>query len=102
MSGAAARGRGSAPPIPPPAWRIALGEFWTGFSEPSRMAAIILVAAFAVSVAGAFLYFSPRTLAGPLGDYLPRSARDAEGFVTVDALRLGAEVTDRPLVVAVV
>ena len=97
MSGAAARGRGSAPAIPPPAWRIALGEFWTGFSEPSRLAALTLVAAFAVSVAGAFLYFSPRTLAGPLGDYLPRSAQDAEGFVTVDALRLGAEVTERPL-----
>ena len=44
MSWAGARGRGSAPAIPPPAWRIALGEFWIGFSEPSRLAALTLVA----------------------------------------------------------
>ena len=81
---------------PPPVWRVALEDFWTGFLEPSRVAALTLLLAFACAVAGAFWYFSPATLAGPLGAYLPRSSLDAEGFATREALRLAARPQERP------
>lgn len=85
------------PKSPPPSrWRVALAEFWAGASEPSRTAAATLVASFATALAFLFWLFSPATLAGPLGAYLPQSRIDTYGYVTVDTLRLARTPQARP------
>lgn len=70
--------------------------FWEGFSTPSALAFRVFCAALAATCAFCLWFFSESTLAGPLGEYLPRSGRDAEAFATHEALRTGHSTPDRP------
>ncbi|MBG6211985.1 hypothetical protein IWQ49_006684 [Labrenzia sp. EL_126] len=73
--------------------------FVAGFTKPSGLAAAIMIGVFVLSVAFAAWFFSPSTLAGPLGAYLPRSAQDAEGFVTRATLHLANRTATKPRLV---
>lgn len=88
------------PRTTPYIWRSLALEFWAGFSTPSRLAAGVMALSFAATLSFAAWFFSPSAMVGNMGDYLPRSARDAEGFATIQAVRLGANGIDRPTFIA--
>jgi len=87
-------------PKQPPRWRQLWDAFWDGFSRPSRLAAVMALISFGAMLGASAWFFSPGTLAGPMGHYLPRSGKDAHAFATLNALRLGANWVDRPTVLA--
>lgn len=89
-----------APLKQPPRWRQLWSAFWDGFSRPSPLGAVTGMISFGAAVGIAAWFFSPATLAGPMGDYMPRSAKDAHGFATLNALRLAADWVDQPTVLA--
>ena len=80
----------------PPAWRLAAADLVEGLTEASTLAALCMAAAFAAMLGVAAWFFSPATLAGPQGAFLARSAHDAEGFVTREALALAATPATAP------
>jgi hypothetical protein len=89
--------RAGAKPAPVKSFPIQAGAaFWQGFSEPSGLAFRVFCVALLATCAFCFWFFSETTLAGPMGRYLPRSALDAEGFATHEALRSGHHAPDRP------
>lgn len=79
-----------------PFWQQAAGALWQGFSEPSMLAFRVFLVALAATLVFCLWFFSIATLAGPMGRYLPRSALDAEGFATHEALRTGHEMPRHP------
>lgn len=79
-----------------PPWLAALAAAWQGFSEPSPLAFRAFCLSLSVTLGFCLWFFSPATLAGPMGKFLPRSSLDAEGFVTRAALRAGRLPPDRP------
>ena len=82
-----------------PLWQFA-AEFMDGFTKPSRLAAAVALVSFLVTAALALWMFSPSALVGRMGDYLPRSSIDAEGFATVEALRLADTWVEGPTLIA--
>lgn len=70
--------------------------FWAGFTEQSRASFFAMAATAAAIVAGMTWFFSPATLAGPMGAFAARSALDAEAFATVEAARLARAPQTRP------
>lgn len=70
--------------------------FWEGFAKPSALAFKVFCLALAATCAFSLWFFTETTLAGPLGQYLPRSGRDAEAFATHEALRTGHVTPERP------
>lgn len=79
-----------------PGWQRFLKDFWKGFTDLSGLSLAVCAGMFAISlVAGLYLY-SPRTMAGQWGDYIPRSSTDADAFTTVEAVRLGATKSENP------
>jgi hypothetical protein len=95
-AGKAGARAGVPPAAPPNALSTALRAFWEGFSTPSALAFRVFCLALAATCAFSLWFFSETTLAGPLGQYLPRSGRDAEAFATHEALRSGHSTPDRP------
>jgi hypothetical protein len=80
-------------------WAGLWAEFWAGITDLSALSLwIMLAVATAVSGLTAWL-FQPAVMAGPLGDFVPRSGRDADAFVLVEALRLQADGGQSPAVV---
>lgn len=79
-----------------PSGQGALAAFWSGFAEPSALAFRVFLGALVLTLGLCLWLFTPATLAGPLGAFLPRSALDAEGFATRAALRAGHAAPDRP------
>lgn len=79
-----------------PPWLAALAALWRGFSEPSSLAFRTFCLSLAMTLGLCLWFFSPATLAGPMGEYLARSALDSEGFATRAALRAGHMAPDRP------
>ncbi len=84
------------PPAEVTGWKAALAAAWQGFSEPSALAFRTFLLSLAATLGLCLWYFSPATLAGPMGAFLPRSALDAEGFATRAALHTGHVPPDRP------
>ncbi len=84
------------PPAVQPAWRIALASAWQGFSEPSALAFRTFCLSLVLTLGLCLWFFSPATLAGPMGAFLPRSAHDSEGFATLAALRTGGVAPELP------
>jgi hypothetical protein len=84
------------PPAVQPVWMAALVALWRGFSEPSSLAFRSFCLSLAMTLGLCVWFFSPATLVGPMGVYLPRSALDSEGFATRAALRAGHVAPDRP------
>lgn len=78
---------------PPPkamsAWQVALTELLEGFVESSTTAFLALLVGLGLGIFALFWFFSPSTIAGPMGAYLPRSSSDAAAFATREALVLG-------------
>ena len=61
-------------------WAGLWAEFWAGITDLSALSLwIMLAVATAVSGLTAWL-FQPAVMAGPLGDFVPRSGRDADAF----------------------
>ncbi|MGR3661221.1 MAG: hypothetical protein ACU0CA_08550, partial [Paracoccaceae bacterium] len=97
----AAGGRNRTPKALPPAWKLALDEFWAGLTEPSQLGFFAMLAGLASVLVFAFWFFSLATLAGPSGEYLARSEKDAEAFATIEALRLSQNRGNDPLLLVV-
>ncbi len=78
-----------------PAWLQLAQAFVAGALAPSRL----MLAAFLIStllmLVLALWMFSPSGMRGYAGTFIPRTTNDAEGFVTVEALRI-AEQQQRP------
>lgn len=80
-------------------WRAALAEFRDGFVLPSIPGASAAAVGFLCSLLLALWFFTPDRLSGPMGDYLPRSGRDAEAFAMVEALRVARDGGHTPTIV---
>ena len=89
------------PPTVQPFWLAALSASWQGFSEPSPLAFRSFCLSLILTLGLCLWFFSPATLAGPMGRFLPRSAFDSEGFSTRAALRTGHLAPDRPSLILV-
>ena len=70
--------------------------FWAGFSGVDPLAFKVFCGSLLATCALTLWFFSEATLAGPFGQYLPRSSLDAEGFATHEALRSGHMTPDHP------
>lgn len=75
---------------------VGFHAFWAGFTQPSGWALLLMLATAVVTAAILVTTLTPKTLAGPLGVYLPNQAEDAEGFATREALRLAYNDTTAP------
>ncbi len=70
--------------------------FWEGFCQPS-LPALMLMACAAIGAAGLMLTcVTPQTLAGSIGQYVPRATKDNEAFATVEAFRLAYNPSHAP------
>lgn len=79
-------------------WGQFWGEFWGGITDLSALSLWIMLAVF-TGVSGATLWlFSPEVMAGPMGEFVPRSARDADAFALIEALRMRKDRGQRPTV----
>jgi hypothetical protein len=63
---------------------------------PTPAAFGLTLAVFALTFGAICALVTPARLAGSLGDYLPRSTQDAEGFATREALRLSMDAAEPP------
>ena len=72
------------------AWglRDHLLALWTGCTQPTRFSFLLMIVVLVSTTLLMVVGVTPRTLAGPLGDYVPRSAENDEAFATIQALRL--------------
>ena len=71
-------------------------EFRSGFLEPSTTAFFSMLFGLAVGCGTLLWFFSPSTIATPVGKYLPRSSSDAAAFATRTALVLGSTPARSP------
>lgn len=87
-----------APTPTAPAWRAALSEFWVGVTDLAGLSLAIAAAGLVLSLGVLVWLFSPTTMVGAFGDYVPRSSVDADAFATVEAIRMGRTPAARPQV----
>ncbi len=81
------------------ALRRTWGEFWAGVTDLSALSLWIMLGVF-TGVSGVTVWlFSPETMAGPMGAFVPRSGRDADAFALVEALRMREDNGRSPTVV---
>ncbi|MCB1333186.1 MAG: hypothetical protein KDK26_05925 [Roseivivax sp.] len=64
--------------------------------ELSSTAFVSMLVAMVLTFGLLVWFFSPATLAGPVGIYAPRSPKDAETFVTLDVMRMAHEEQKTP------
>lgn len=64
-----------------------------GFVTPSAFALWLMLATFLTTAALVLTLFSPQILVGPMGIYLPRSAKDTEAFATREVLQLALQTS---------
>jgi len=69
--------------------------FWTGFVQPTRFALLLMIATFTAGTLAMGLGITPSTLAGRLGDYIPKNFADSDAFLTIRMFRM-AENTAAP------
>lgn len=78
--------------------RTALEEFWGGMTDLSALSLAVCLAVFLLMCGVTAWMFSPRTMAGPVGDFIPRSTADADAFALVEALRMAHTPPQAPTV----
>ncbi len=71
-------------------------DFWSGFSQASRLSLAMTVASFFAMTGFAFWFFSENTITGPTGQYLLRSPSDHAAHASLRALQLSKTPVDRP------
>lgn len=75
------------------------GEFVGGLTDLSALSLWIALTLAALVAAFTLWFFSPATMAGPMGRYVPTGYGDADAFAMIEALRLAHAPPERPTLV---